>query len=297
MKKDIVLLDKEKSIYQITTTDERWYTRETVDPVTKLPVIQFVPSVTWICGYVPKGIEFYKWLANKGWDEAEAIKADAADKGSKIHQACETLLLGEAVGMQAEFSTGDDEKKQELSPDEYTGVVSFTEWFNTVKPEIIMNERYVVSTMYGYAGTVDFICRINGQVYIIDFKTSQYIWPSMEAQLSAYKQAVIEMVKSGELVGLTVEEAESARLAVLQLGYKRNKKAYKFNDIEDKFQRVFLPAREFWLNATEGQKPKQYELPVQVKLNFEKPEEPQAQPVKAKKKYERDNNKTEKASE
>jgi hypothetical protein len=42
-----------------------------------------VPSVTWISGFWPKGIGFYKWLADKGWDEAEAAKQAAGDKNEK----------------------------------------------------------------------------------------------------------------------------------------------------------------------------------------------------------------------
>jgi hypothetical protein len=94
MKKDIINKDKERGIVQITTFDERWYARPTEDPITKLPRFEFVPSVTWIADHYPKGVGFYKWLANKGWDEAEAIKSAAGDKGSKVHLAIADLIRG-----------------------------------------------------------------------------------------------------------------------------------------------------------------------------------------------------------
>lgn len=260
MKKDIVLVDKDRGVYQITTTDERWYTVQAFDPNTNLPFFKFIPSVTWITSYVYKGIEFYKWLANKGWDEAEAIKSEAGDKGSRVHQAVEKLIAGETVGMAMKFATGNSEDEKELSPDEYNAIVSFSYWFNAVEPEILMNECNVISEKHNFSGTVDFICKIKDQLYIVDFKTSQYIWPSMEAQISAYKQALIEMK--------TVDGIENAKLAVLQLGYKRNKKCYKFTEFDDKFESLFLPAQKFWENATRGQAPKQIELPIEVKLNI-----------------------------
>ena len=97
MEKIIKVVDKKSGIVQVTTVDERWYARPSQDPVTKLPTYQYVPSVTWICDYYPKGIAFWKWLANKGWDEAQAIKEAAGDRGTKVHQAIVDLLDGKLV--------------------------------------------------------------------------------------------------------------------------------------------------------------------------------------------------------
>jgi hypothetical protein len=72
MKKLIRNVDEKRGIVQITTYDERWYAHEVKDPITGIPTVIFVPSVTWVAESYPKGIGFYKWLADKGWDEAEA---------------------------------------------------------------------------------------------------------------------------------------------------------------------------------------------------------------------------------
>ena len=247
MKKEIRTIDKEKGIVQITTYDERWYAKTFDNPTTGLPDYQFVPSVTWIAGHYPKGIAFYKWLADKGWDEAEAIKHAAGDKGSKIHLAIDFLLNGNTVAMDAKFpnkSTGQDE---DLSVEEYAAILSFAEWYNEVKPEILASEYVVWGD--GYAGTVDLKCKIDGKVYIVDFKSSQYIWPEYELQLSAYKQA---------------DKGVDA-LAILQVGYKRNKKAFKFTEIEDKFP-LFLAAKQIWANETASQSPLQKDYPISVTL-------------------------------
>jgi hypothetical protein len=57
------------------------------NPVTKFPEFRYVPPVTWIAGHYPKRIAFYKWFAEKGWDESQALKSAAGDKGSKLHEA------------------------------------------------------------------------------------------------------------------------------------------------------------------------------------------------------------------
>lgn len=73
MKKIIEDILKEKGIKRVTTADERWYIRPSTNLLTGLPGYEYVPSVTWIAGCYPKGVAFYKWLANHGWDEAEAV--------------------------------------------------------------------------------------------------------------------------------------------------------------------------------------------------------------------------------
>jgi len=79
MKKEI--REIENGVMRITTVDERWYSRPVNDKVTGLPTYEFLPSVTWICESYPKGVAFYKYLANKfSWDEAEALKKAAGER-------------------------------------------------------------------------------------------------------------------------------------------------------------------------------------------------------------------------
>lgn len=59
-------VDEKKGIVQITTYDERWYAQKIRDPNPGVPTVLFVPSVTWVAESYPKGIGFYRWLADKG---------------------------------------------------------------------------------------------------------------------------------------------------------------------------------------------------------------------------------------
>jgi len=260
MKKEIVKIDKEKGVYQITTTDERWYTIDEVDKVTGLPGYKFIPSVTWITGYVYKGIGFYKWLSEKGWDEAEAAKMEAGDKGSKIHSAIEQLITGASVKLDDKYFSRMSETDEELKPEEYAAIMSFKNWYDETKPKFIMQETTVISEKYNFAGTVDAVAKIGDQLYIIDWKTSQYVWPSMEAQLSAYKQALKEMGR----------KVEGVKLAILQIGYRKNKRGYKFTEVDDQFDSLFLPAQKFWEKDNSGKSPRQVEYPLEIKLDLPK---------------------------
>src|SRR5882724_8254183 len=118
MKKEIRTVDKEKGIIQVTIADERWYIKDAINPATKLPEFMYVPSVTWIAGHYPKGVGFYKWLADRGWDEAQAVKVAAGNKGSKVHLAISASRRGEEVRIDSKFLNRDTEQMEELTLEE-----------------------------------------------------------------------------------------------------------------------------------------------------------------------------------
>ncbi len=255
MKKEIIIIDKKKGVYRITTPDSRFYLKEIRDLITGLPIFSWKPSVTWISGYYPKGIAFYKYLASKGWDESQVIMEAAGVKGTKVHSATSVIIAGGIVKMEDKFINPNTNLEEELTVEEYECLMSFVNWANDVKPKFILNEITVESEKYNYAGTVDCIVKIGEQVYLIDFKTGQYIWPEHELQIAAYKQALKEMG----------HKVDDIKLALLQIGYRKNKKGYKFTEIEDKFN-LFLHAKAIWANECEGQSPKQAEYPLELKI-------------------------------
>jgi hypothetical protein len=246
--KKIIKQEKDSGIVQITIADERWYVKEE-----KEGQFVFVPSVTWIASFYPKGLGFWKWLANKGWDEAEALKQAAGDKGSKVHQAICDLIDGKEVKMDSKYLNPTLEAEEELSLEEYEAIKSFIDWHREYKPIALMRETVVWNEKENYAGTIDFICEIEGVCWIIDFKTSQNIWTEQELQLSAYKHAFLEEATIND-------ENLEIRLGILQLGYWRNKKKYKFTEIEDKFD-LFLSSKKIWENETRGIEPLKKDYP------------------------------------
>ena len=103
MKREIEEVDKERGIRRVTFRDERYYERR-IMVGTPQECWDFVPAVTWITGHYPMGPEFYRWVAEKGLSDAEAIKAAAGDRGSKVHQAISVLLNGGTVTMKDCFT-------------------------------------------------------------------------------------------------------------------------------------------------------------------------------------------------
>lgn len=246
MKIESRIVDEKRGLVQITSTDERWYQMDTT----------FVPSVTWILNSYPKGVQFYQWLASKGWDEAELIKSEAGDRGNKIHNAISDILAGYEVKIDSKFrnSKGDFE---ELTGDECEAILSFITWYNEVKPETIAYDFTCYSEKHGYAGTLDYLCRIGEEVYLVDFKTGQNVWDTYALQVSAYKEALKEDIN----MITNFDGTQPIKLAILQVGYNRNKNKYKFTEVEDKFE-AFMHTKALWQEQHGNEKPKQIEIPV-----------------------------------
>jgi len=236
MKIDRKVVDQKNNIVQVTTEDERWY----------LVGDEYIPSVTWIASNYPKGIGYYKWLANLGWNEAEALKNEAGDKGSMVHKAIEMLVGGEEIGHNAMICCNGETR--ELTVDEYEAVISFAKWWKATNPKLISSEFTTYSKEYGYAGTIDLLLEIDGEKWIVDIKTSSDIWPSHEIQLSAYGKS--ENVN---------------KLGIIQVGYKRNKNKYKFTELTDKFD-LFLASKKIWAEECSKTSPLQRDFPLSIKL-------------------------------
>ncbi len=69
---------------------------------------------------------------------------------------------------------------------------SFYEWAKAHKLEPILVETPLSSDIYGYGGTPDCLAKVNGELELLDFKTSTAIWNDYFYQLAAYRQLVIE---------------------------------------------------------------------------------------------------------
>lgn len=282
MKKEIIERGP-AGLFRVTTPGERWYAIPSKDQKTGLPIYRYIPSVTWIAGCYPKGVGFYKWLAEKGWDEAEAIKSAAGDKGSKVHAAIEAWLKGELeIGFETKLMNPNSGQLEEMTIEEYEAIGSFIDWYDAVKPEIISTEMTVVNEKEGYAGTVDCVAMIDGEMYIIDFKTSQAVWPEYELQVSAYKNAIAtdDFLKE--------HGVSEIKLGILQIGYKRNKAGWKWNEVADKYP-LFVAARQIWANEHGDEKPKQKDYPMKLpsKLSLDEVEvEPAPEPTELEKEIE-----------
>lgn len=253
--------DVARGIVQITCPDERWYTAKPVAEIEKLKSLSqedFYPSVTWIASYYPKTYRYMRWLAEKGWDEAEAIKNAAAEKGSRVHHACADLMSGKEIKIDAKYPNSEGESA-ELTAEEYGIIMTFQRFLEEEQPKVIALDYTLLNHTEKYGGTIDFKCRLKSDgykfVHIIDIKTSQDVWPSHEIQISAYKAA----------------DPECQKIDILQVGYRRTQKGWKLTEISDQFD-LFLSTRRIWQKETEGTLVPQRDYPLSLSWKVEAPE-------------------------
>lgn len=260
MKKEVkeIIQKGEEKFIRITTTDERWYARPIVQD--GIQTFKYYPSVTWISSFYPKGIAFWKWLAAQGWDEAELAKEEAGTRGTKIHLAINQLLNNKIVKIDDVFEV--DGQKMELTADEYQCVIDAADWLKTYQTiRIAATEYTAFNDADCFAGTIDAICYLDGQLYLIDFKTSQEIWPAYEAQLSAYAHLDVNLRR----LGIKSSDWTNKKLAILQVGYNRTRRGWKFTEIAEQYD-LFLAVKKIWEKECSNLTPLQRDYPLQIKI-------------------------------
>ena len=161
---------------------------------------KFVPGVTSILSCIGKpalipwaaGMASSHWLAeikagrtdydvlHKEAKSAHRKKAqDAADIGHNVHDYAEKYF-----------------KKQDvpalLTDQAKRGVEAFHKWLDAHKVEVMASERRVFSKEFYYAGTCDFVAKVDGVMVVGDIKTSSGIYPEMRLQTAAYQHAIEE---------------------------------------------------------------------------------------------------------
>ena len=189
MRVEIREVDSERGLLQVTSPDSRWYAIVVGRKENGDPIYRYVPSVSWICSYYYKGEELFRWYGKHGYDQANEIKELAGEAGDKVHQGVKRLVSGGTVGMDDSFINPTTNEPEPLTDNEYWRLMTFREWFEKTRPEVLRTEYTVVNETHGYAGTFDWLARIGGKVTLGDHKTGNNVWPEVGLQLSALAHA------------------------------------------------------------------------------------------------------------
>ena len=179
-----------------------------------LPDGQWVPSITSVTSFYNRQI-FVKWRERVGLEEANRITKRATARGTDFHQVCQDYL-----------------ENKELNWDNYQPLTKFM--FYHLKPELdkINNihaiERTLYSQYYGLAGRVDCIAEYEGELAVIDFKTSDKIKPeewieNYFVQEMFYAAAYYELTEKPIKKLITLMVTPSGEVKVFD---KRNKGDY-----------------------------------------------------------------------
>lgn len=135
------------------------------------------PRVTAIVSIKAKPA-LYKFYADQAsFAAADAIKNKSAEEGTLIHETIEAILKGEIPSI-----------SNAVAP-VVTAFLDFRKQ-NEVIPHQI--ETRIVSKKHHYAGTLDCLAEVNGELGVLDIKTSQAIYRDYGIQTAAYVEALKE---------------------------------------------------------------------------------------------------------
>jgi hypothetical protein len=117
---------------------------------------------------------------------ADLIMRRAGKEGTQVHEAAEQLILGNEVTWM------DDYGRAKYSQLVWEMILKFHDFWTTHKPELISAEEFVWSDKHKYAGTADIVCKMNGEIWLLDIKTSNSVHKSFDLQLASYAKALEE---------------------------------------------------------------------------------------------------------
>jgi hypothetical protein len=157
--------------------DERFYISDCGE--------KYYPSVTRVLDSLPKGAQFYMWMKDVGHN-ASLIAERAANEGTNVHDALESILKGDEVNWM------DDSGKARYNKTEWQCILKGFEFIEQYNPKPIHVEARVVSDKYQVGGTADLICKMGRQNWLIDWKTSKSLSESHMVQLSIYAHMIEE---------------------------------------------------------------------------------------------------------
>jgi hypothetical protein len=239
------------NLNSISFFDKRYYPRK--DGV-------HYPSVTTVLDYMPKNKFFQEWVKDVGHN-ADIILERAAREGSEVHDAAERLVLGREV------SLTDSEGNTKYNYLVWNMITKFHNFWTTHKPKLIKTEEVVYSDEYKYAGRFDLLVEMEGEVWLLDIKTSNSVHKSYDVQMSAYVKAIketmgIEVQRAGILWLKAATRTESKKKGVYQ------GKGWQIKEVEDfdhNFE-LFKHVQAFFLEDNKDMMPHTVELPMSLKI-------------------------------
>ena len=246
------LIHPDSTARQITLTDSRFYQRDQE---------RFYPSVTTVLSFFPKGRFFEGWLKEVGMN-ADVIMRRAGREGTQVHEAIEDYLMGQDVQWMDQWG------KTKYSHKVWKMILKFVEFWETHQPKLVESEVHVFSDELKIAGTADLILEIDGELWMVDIKTSNHLHDTYDLQLACYTQSWNESFerpidRMGILWLKASTRGESKKKGIIQgKGWQLKETTTPFEECK----RIFKHLYEIFLIKQPNLKPITEVLPTSVKL-------------------------------
>jgi len=157
-----------------------------------------VPGVTTVLGVLNKPF-LVPWANKLGLQGIDSSKYTdtMAGIGTLAHLFIMNHLRGEGTDT-GDFSQNDIKLAENC-------FLSYLEWEKHHELKPILIEKPLVSDKYHYGGTPDCVCYLDGELTLLDYKTSKAVYPEMFYQLAAYSQLLSEQ-------NITISKARILRI-------------------------------------------------------------------------------------
>ena len=126
-------------------------------------------------------------------DEVELAEHVKASKAARFRKSSKALIVGGLVHEYAEAVAKGQPCAMPENEQARRGCEAFNKWWHDHDIDVIAAERRIFSREHWYCGTTDLLARIDGELSVLDWKTSTGIYPEMLAQVGgAYRVALEE---------------------------------------------------------------------------------------------------------
>lgn len=219
---DVTLPELERE----TIDGVRYYTVPNGDEVIKLP------SITSVTSFYNRQV-FAEWRRKVGEQEANKVTKAATSRGTDMHSLCESHLKNEKLP-----------SVQPLSQYLFKQAKPYLDKINNIHAL----EDSLYSTILGVSGTVDCIAEYDGDLAVIDFKTSKKPKPvewieNYFVQAAAYacmfyemtdipvkKLVILMSCENGEVVEYIIDSDEKMKYIKLLVKYIKNFVEHKLSE-------------------------------------------------------------------
>lgn len=202
-----------------------------------------VPGVTTVTGRFKEAGGLIMWAYKCGQDGVDLNEArdSAAGAGTICHDMIEANILGKAYSPPA----GTD---PEMLEGAQKGFDNFLSWAKGVNLEVSHTELALVSEEYKFGGTIDAVAYANGELVVLDWKTSKgtRVYTEMLLQLGAYAHLLRECKGlepvGAHLVRISREHGQSVHyqwdLKVLQTAWNYFRLLRQAYDLDKQLKKV-----------------------------------------------------------
>jgi hypothetical protein len=238
---------------RVTFIDSRFYTRDDE---------HYYPGVTTVLNSLAKGKQYEQWLKSNGFN-SDVLMRDAMEQGSIVHEAVQDFLLGK------ELQWCNEDGKVNYSKKSWNMIFRFVDFYTEFKPETIAVEMIIVSDKLQIGSQLDYVCKINGERWLIDHKTGS-LYDTANIQLAALKQLWDEYYPKEKIDRCGIMHLDSTHRGRDAKGKKMQGIGWSLVEVEDVSERWqhFQHVHAIWKMQNPNFKPANYSMPDRISIQI-----------------------------